>query len=221
MVQDVGRALHARRAAVDLEAAPGAFFLALEHLGGVQVGGDIEVEPAVAVVVAEGGARVPVEAARDARLLCDVGEGPVAVVVEQEAVADVGDEQVGAAVVVVVGRRAARAPGIPGHSGLLGDLRERAVAVVAVEVVVPVARVRRLAPERLERRAVDDVEVKETVAVVVEPAGPGAVHLDDGGFRRAAAPGRPADAGALGDVAELQSRRNAGLRGGAEDEQAQ
>ena len=69
----------------------------------------------------------------------------------------VGDEQIEVAVAIVIEEAAARAPAVldAGHARLLGDVRECAVAVVAVEHVSP---------------EVGDEEIVEPIVVVVADA---------------------------------------------------
>ncbi len=98
----------------------------------VDVAGDEEIEPAVAVVVAPGGAGGPV-AERDAGFFGDVGEGAVVVVVVEAVLAEVGDVDVGPAVVVVVGDGYAEAPAVVGDAGFGGDVGEGAVVIVVEE----------------------------------------------------------------------------------------
>ncbi len=98
----------------------------------MDVAGDEEVEAAVAVVVAPGGAGGPV-AERDSGFLGDVGEGAVVVVVVEAVLAEVGDVDVGPAVVVVVGDGDAEAPAFVGDAGFGGDVGEGAVVVVMEE----------------------------------------------------------------------------------------
>ena len=71
----------------------------------------------------------------------------------------VGDEQIEVAVAIVIEETAARAPTVldAGHARLLGDIREGAVAVVAVEHVSP---------------EVGDEEIVEPVVVVVADTTP-------------------------------------------------
>ena len=82
----------------------------------VDVAGDEEVEPAVAVVVAPGCAGGPV-AESDAGLLGNVGERAVVVVVVEAVLAEVGDVDVGPAVVVVVADGDAESPAVVGDAG--------------------------------------------------------------------------------------------------------
>ena len=63
----------------------------------------------------------------------DVRERAVAVVVEQQVLAPAGDEEIVVAVVIVIGHGDAGGPNAPSQSGLLRDIGERAVAVVAVQ----------------------------------------------------------------------------------------
>ena len=100
----------------------------------------------------------------EARLLADVGEGAVAVVVIENRPAVGGDEEVGKAVVVVVADGHAHAEGPAGDAGLLGDVGERAVAIVLVERVAD----RLLGLVEIARAAVDQVDVHPAVVVVVE-----------------------------------------------------
>ena len=87
-------------------------------------------------------------------------------------------QQIGAAVVVEVRGDGAEAEAVATHAGLVGDIREFAVAVVAVQVIVrhrggPVAQ--RVGMHPLPQRpAAHHVKVRLTVVVVVEPHAPGA-----------------------------------------------
>ena len=136
------------RAAGESERSAGHRDVVVEAVGGlsrprrgcgveVQVAGDEQVEVAVTVVVQEAAAgSPPLRRAGDTRLLRDVRERPVAVVVVEDVLSPVGDEQVVVAVVVVVADAAALPPAGVGEARLLGDVGERAVAVV-VEQVAP------------------------------------------------------------------------------------
>jgi hypothetical protein len=72
---------------------------------------------------------------RDTGLACDIGKRAVPVVPVERVVVHAGDEQVGVAVVVVVARGHAHVVAGSGDRGPLGDVRERAVAVVVIEAV--------------------------------------------------------------------------------------
>src|SRR5439155_1961703 len=84
------------------------------------------------------------------------------------------DEQIQKAVVVVIGPRGARAPSTGAHTGLFGEIGERAVAVVAKKNITAVE---------------GEIEVGKAVVVVV-------AHGD------ALAPAASTDTGLPGDVAE-------------------
>src|SRR5207248_11463033 len=84
------------------------------------------------------------------------------------------DEQIQAAIGVVVGPRGARAPSPGGDTGLSGDIGERAVAVVPNQDVAAVE---------------GEIELRKAVVVV-------------GADGDALAPPASADAGLLGDIAE-------------------
>ena len=72
-------------------------------------------------------------AAAQAGLLGDVDECPVAGVLKQPVLADGGDEDVGKAVVVVIGDGHAHAVHLDGQAGALRHVGEGAVAIVAIE----------------------------------------------------------------------------------------
>src|SRR5882724_1684748 len=80
----------------------------------IDVVGDEQVEMAVTVVVEEGAAGIPAReltaSGSDARMFGNVGEGAVAVVAEERAVAPIRDEKIVMAIVVVVADAAALPP---------------------------------------------------------------------------------------------------------------
>ena len=163
----------------------------------MHIAGDVQIEQSVAVVVAPGRAGRPV-AERHAGLFGHVGEGAVVIVVVEPVLAVVAHVDVGPAVVVVVGNRAAISPAVVGHAGLLRDIGERAVVIVVEQ-----RGVRRLflAVERVEGRAVDEVDIEPAVVVVVDQANAGAVGLDDEVLLRGAHLVDPAgEPGLFGDV---------------------
>ena len=93
---------------------------------------------AVVIVIDERAAGVPalgrcVDAVVTPAFCRDIGEGAVAVVVPERAIAPVGDEQVVEAVVIVIAGADALAPAGTRHTGLDGYVGERAVAIVFVE----------------------------------------------------------------------------------------
>src|SRR5487761_2480843 len=100
----------------------------------VHIAGDVEIEKSVAAEVAEGAAGVPFDAASETGGGAYFGEGSVAVVFVEEIDADGGDEDVGEAVVVVVGGIGASAPVSVGEAGALGDVFEVAMAQIVEEV---------------------------------------------------------------------------------------
>ena len=108
--------------------------------------------------------------------LGDVGEGAVTVVVVEAALAVVGDEDVGEAVVVVVGGDGADAPAVVGDAGFCGDVGEGAVVVVVEEGGGGWFG---LAGEGVVGAAVDEVDVEPAVVVVVEQGDAGAEGFDE------------------------------------------
>src|SRR5262249_42320385 len=101
-------------------------------------------------------------------------ERSVAVVAVEDLVAVVGDEQIGVAVVVVVAGADALAPAAAGDAGLRGDVGERAVAVVPIEMAHWCGVVR-----RRQAGAVDEKDVRPAVVVVVEDRDAAAGRLED------------------------------------------
>ena len=102
-----------------------------------QIVADVEVEVAVVVQVGPGRRGRPVAVAAQPRTRRDVLEPALAEVVVEGIGPPSGDEQVGAAVVVVVadGDPVAVAAGQRGQAGRGGDVLEPAVAAVAEEAV--------------------------------------------------------------------------------------
>ena len=168
-----------------------------------EVGGDVEIEQAVAVVV-EPDRAVAVHPATEAGALGDVLEAAAVDVAEQREVAVAIDQHVLAAVVVDVApdgaHRDAFARAIEvGEPGRGGDVLEGAVAAVAVERV------------GLAEPAVREVEVRPAVAVEVGDRDGGAERRDVGLDARDLRVERralvdEADAGLGGGVAQDEAR---------------
>ena len=98
-----------------------------------KIGVDPEVEPAVVVVVPEPAGEA-VGRLGDAEHGGDIDERAVAlIVIEPVGLAQVGDVEVGQAVVVVVAPGDSLAEPAVGHAGRIGDVLERAVPAVVVE----------------------------------------------------------------------------------------
>ena len=116
----------------------------------MNVAGNEDIEPPVAVVVAKARPGGPV-AQRDAGRFRNIGEGAVVVVVIETILAVVGDVEVGPAVVVEVANRHAEAPAVVGHAGLVGDVGECAVVIVVKERGMRAARPCRRARRRSSR----------------------------------------------------------------------
>ena len=132
--------------------------------------GDEEVEVAVLVVVEEGRRHRPQGAVvgvgvLESRLRGRVLEGSVPLVAVEDVLAQPGHEEVGPAVVVVVGGRDAVVVAVSFQPRLLGDVLELETAQVAVEAV-PEGRVRLVEIGHL--RAVGEEDVEEPVVVEIE-----------------------------------------------------
>src|SRR4030095_1208834 len=91
--------------------------------------------------------------------------GAVSLVVEERVPAQAGHEEVRAAVVVEVADGHSQVVAAARHSGLLGHVLERPVALVAKEAV-PELRTRLL--QAVDGRAVHHLEVEAAGALVVE-----------------------------------------------------
>ena len=167
----------------------------------VEVAGDDEVELAVEVVVQPGAARVPARLrGAQARAVRGLHEAAVAFVAIQHAPAEVGDEEIGVAVVVVVGRADALAPSRARHAGLLRDVLELQPPEVAIEV----AGRFRARPVAIQSRPVREEEIHPSVAVVVQRGHSAARRLEDVLLRALAAGDvRRGEAGLGRHVAEV------------------
>ena len=160
----------------------------LHRVGGVVVDvvGDVEVDEAVAVVVAEGAAGTPVAAA-DPGCFGDPGKAVSAGVLEQRVGPVVGDVEIGVAVVVDVGGAAAHADAAVVHpEPRPGFLEEAALRLPEEGVDRGRFPAGPAAVPGSDRRPLHEVDVEPAVAVGVEegPApfgGLGEVPLGGGG----------------------------------------
>src|SRR5215471_17137327 len=129
---------------------------------------------AVAVVVNEGAASAPFAGPCDTGFVGDLNEHSVLVVV-QAVLSVVGDIEVFPAVVVVVADANALSPARSGEAGLVGNVGECAVVVIAVEVIG-----RGLAAGKaFESGSIDQENVWPAIVVVVDDANAGAGSFDD------------------------------------------
>ncbi len=181
------------------------------RLGPLAVTRDVEVEPAVAVVVEERRAEAP-EVDQGAANRRGVAERAVAVVEVQDVGAEVRQVEVGLAVIVDVAHGHAVAEAAEAHARPFGHVLESEVAEVAIE---PVAH-RRVGRGQRQGAGAGEIQVLPAVAVVVEhgdPAPEGGREMLHG-VEAAGVDER--DPGTLGHVAEAEARRLArrGRRGG-------
>ncbi len=138
MIQVVACALQSARSAGDREPA----ILTKRSLAEwrqvieieIHVVGDVEIEIAIVVVVAEGSAGSPASRIADASLGGHIGEGPVAIVVIQHGAVEIRDVQVFFSIVVVVAYRGSESPAAVADSGLSRHIGECAVVIVVVEL---------------------------------------------------------------------------------------
>ena len=164
---------------------------------------DHQIEQAVAVVVDPQGRRAEARAVAEPGLVGDVDESSVTRVAEQPALADAGDREILAAVVVEVAGGRAHRVDLHVQAGLRRDVLEGSAAGVAEQAQR--ARLRRRA--RLEADAAHEQHVLTAVAVGVEHGHARAQRLG-----QVLAPGRAGgvlepDAGRVADVHQLKPRR--------------
>ncbi len=190
MKQVVALALQAARAATHFLAAEGAEGIRNAAFSSsrkvvpvvVQIPGNKQVETPIAVIVAPGGAGVPSSriVQGHARLVGHIGKCPIVIVVKEAVLSPVGDEDIGPAVVVIICDGYAEAPAIVGDAGLGRHVRKRSVMVVMKQ-----RGMRRglLAVERVEGRAVHDIDIEPSVVVIVDQPHARALCFHDVGFR--------------------------------------
>ena len=93
---------------------------------------DHQIDKAVAVVVAECGARGPAPVG-NAGLCGHVGKRAIAIIAIENVAAQTGDVEIGPAVVVVIADRSAHGEAGRSQAGFCGDIGKRAVVIVVVE----------------------------------------------------------------------------------------
>src|SRR5262249_18818899 len=124
-----------------------------------------KVEAAIAVVVQEGGAGVPVILRfEESALAGHVRKRAVAVVVVEHVLAIVGDEEIEVTVVVVVADTDALSPSMANETGFLRDVGEGTVTIIFVEVVGGLFAFGEVG----QPPTVDDEDVEPAVVVVIE-----------------------------------------------------
>src|SRR5579883_864428 len=202
-VQPAGILRHSGRMAIDWHIAivAGGVLSARGHPGLVEhhVVRDEQVEPAVAVVIDPRAAAAVADArVQQAGAFGHIGEGAVAVVVEQQVLAPAGDEKIVEAVVIVIPDGDAGGPHGAAQAGFFGDIGERAVAMVAVE------------PDRRARRRVlpapagEQNDILPAVVVIIDEGDAAAHRIHDVVVDlRAAIDDRRAQAGGGSYVHEL------------------
>ena len=208
VIQRVPAAGESRRTAGDLDPFVAAETRLRRRRGGeveIDVVGDEEVEPSVAIVVEERAAGSPARArVRQTRAPRDIFKRAVGAIVVQPVVSEVADEQIVVAVVVVVADARALPPAARRKPRFGCDVFERAVATVAIEMIGR----RRRGRESFERRSIDEKQIQPAVVVVIDRRDTGA-----GGFEqvlvrvRAAIDDHPVETGRTRDVAEGKAER--------------
>ena len=167
MVQNVGLTFVVERSGIVIPGIEIAI-LGIE----LHVPADEQIDASVAVVIEPG---------RTDRPAIDVDPGlgrhirkrTVALVAVQDRAPVAGHEKVDEAVIVKVGCNRRHAIDVRRHAGLVGHVREFAVAVIAIQMVV--GRILRLLLQgkrmyaSFERLATGHIEVEQAIVVVVEP----------------------------------------------------
>src|SRR5260370_10912331 len=145
----------------------------------LHVTGDVKVQLAVAVVVAERRARGPdgLRAAdRYARLLCMVCERAIMFVLIESILAVINDVQIRPAVIVEVAYRHAKPPSLIGYACLFGDVGERSVVIVMKQSRTGRAP---FALESIKGRSINQINVRPSVVVIVKNRHTGTRSLQD------------------------------------------
>ena len=172
------------------------------ELGGLGVEVEIaryeEVQIAIAVIVGKGGTGMPDVATTHPGASGDVGKASVAPVPVQDVRTEVGHEEIDLPVVVVVRRHTPETPAPARHTRFRGDIDEGAVAVIAVQMIGGFGG--GLALKLCQCRAVHQVQVQPTVAVVVEPASAAAIHFEHVILLQAAGDDNVAQTGGRSDI---------------------
>ena len=136
----------------------------------------IKIEKAVAIVVKENSTAMDLGTefgAANTGFLCDIREGPVAVVVVQNIGSVLRHKQVRKAVVVIVPPDAAHTVAGARHSGLLGHVGKGSVSVVVIEGVS------RLALAFVDVATVREVDIGPSIAVIVRDTYAGTLFGQD------------------------------------------
>lgn len=144
----------------------------------VEVVGDVEVEPAVAVVIEEAGRRAPA-GVPDASRRRDVFEAAVAPVAPELVRAVIREVKIDVAIVVdVAGRDAVTITGVA-ETAFGGDVAKAETAFLAKQIAIKARSNRaRGGQGGIERAAAQHQDVEVAVRVGVEKADAGAHHLD-------------------------------------------
>ncbi len=159
-------------------------------IGELDIVADIEVDPAVAVVIEPGAARAETEVLGSGGR-GDIGEGAIGIVMEEGVFAVAGDVEVEGVVVVVIAPRGGHAVEGEIEAGGLGDIGEGAIAVILEEGALSFFTPGTFTPALPQRGResifirvtfrgsdisfeVDDEEVGVAVVVVVAPGEAGA-----------------------------------------------
>ena len=148
----------------------------------LDVARDVEVQIAVAVGIEERAARAPA-AGGDAGAGSHLLERAVATVAEQRVRSPIGDVEIEAAVAVEIAGARAAAPGREIHARLLGYVLELPSPEVAIEGISMWDTLTR----RRELRRGHQIDVEQSIAVVVEQGDAAAGRFEDVVLGRSAA----------------------------------
>ena len=136
MVENAPAAFQTDRSAKGIEAHVGAYrrrFLQRESVQ-IHIAGNVQIQIAIAIEIAERAARVPFHVAAQPSRGRDFGERAIAVVLIEKIDADIGDQDIGEPVVVVIDRVSSRAPIGIRESGALRDVFKFSVAQIVEQI---------------------------------------------------------------------------------------
>jgi hypothetical protein len=130
----------------------------------IDVVGDEKIELAVAIVIDKGTAGIPaLTVGGNAGLGGNIGERAVVIVVVEDVFAEVGNEEIVEAVVVVVADADGLSPAGMNQASLYGDVGEGAVAIIFVQAIGGLlAR-----GKAFQARAVHQKNIEPAIVVVI------------------------------------------------------
>src|SRR5581483_6584094 len=140
----------------------------------IDVAGNVKIEPAVTVIIEEDCATVEERAQFGSghfRLIRDIGESPVPVIVVENIASVLGHKEIRIPVVIVIAPNAPHTVSSAGNSSFLCNVGKRPVAIVAVQ------RIASVNAAMVEVAAVDEIDILQAIAIKVGDADSGTENL--------------------------------------------